>query len=72
MRVVTDTQPTRQPLDVLLDRESWCAPSPDVGSTAGTLGKVHDTEFLDEPFLAYLIPKSLRQTLLVDIEEKES
>ena len=72
MRVVTDTQPTRQLLDVLLDRETRCAPSPDVGSPTCTLGKVHDSELLNEVLFAYLIPKRFRQALLVDVEEVES
>ena len=72
MRVVTDIQPTRQLLNVLLDRLSWCAPSPDVGSPTSTFGKIDDSEFLDEVSLAYLIPKLLSQTLLVDVEKVKS
>ena len=72
MRVVADTQATRQPLDVLFNRESWCAPRPDVGATSGALGKIHDTEFLDELFVLYFLPELLRQSLLVDVEEEKS
>ena len=68
MRVVTDTEPACQLLDVLFDREFWFAPSPDMGASASTLGKVNDAERLDEPFFAYLLPELLRQALLVDVD----
>ena len=72
MRVVADTQATRQLLDVILNRKSWCAPSPDVGASAGTLGKIDNTELLDEVLVLHFLPKLLRKSLLVDVEEVES
>ena len=72
MRVVANTQTTRQLLDVLFDSRAWSAPSPDVSSPSGTLGKVHDTKFFNEVFVLHLLPELLRQSLLVDVEEEES
>ena len=72
MRVVADTQATRQLLDVLFDRKSWCSPSPDVGTTSSALGKIDDAECLDEVLVLYLLPELLRQSLLVDVEEEEA
>ena len=72
MRVIVDTQTTRQFLDVLLDGRAWCSPSPDVGTASCTLGKVHDAEFLNEVLVLHLLPELFCQSLLVDVEEEES